>query len=100
MGHSLCRLCTSPSCNLHFVLPFSPTSVFASRPPSALVSSSCPISGGLICIGSVSRLVCSPIWYLLTPILQARDIVWYMEYFDLMAMFIFTVCMGFTAFLM
>jgi Ni/Fe-hydrogenase subunit HybB-like protein len=33
-------------------------------------------------------------------ILQARDIVWYMEYFNLMAMFLFTVCMGFTAFVM
>jgi Ni/Fe-hydrogenase subunit HybB-like protein len=33
-------------------------------------------------------------------ILQARDIIWYMEYFDLMAMFLFTICMGFTAFLM
>jgi Protein of unknown function (Ytp1) len=83
---------------LFFLSP--PTSVFASRPPSELVSSFCLVSGGLIFMASVSWFVSSPIWYLLTPFLQARDIIWYMEYFNLMAMFLFTVCMGFTAFLM
>jgi hypothetical protein len=83
---------------LFFLSP--PTSVFASRPPSELVSSFCLVSGGLIFMASVSWFVSSPIWYLLTRFLQARDIIWYMEYFNLMAMFLFTVCMGFTAFLM
>lgn len=83
---------------LFFLSP--PTSVFASRPPSELVSSFCLVSGGLIFMASVSWFVSSPIWYLLTPFLQARDIIWYMEYFNLMAMFLFTICMGFTAFLM
>ena len=83
---------------LSFLSP--PTSVFASRPPSELVSSFCLVSGGLIFMASVSWLVSSPIWYSANSILQARDIIWYMEYFDLMAGFTFTVCMGFTAFVM
>ena len=59
-----------------------PTSIFASRPPSELVSAFCLISGGLIFMAS------------------AKDPVYYMEKNDLNAMFVFTVCMGFTAFLM
>jgi Protein of unknown function (Ytp1) len=38
---------------LFFISP--PTSVFASRPPSELVSSFCLVSGGLIFMASVSR---------------------------------------------
>ena len=65
---------------LFFISP--PTSVFASRPPSELVSAFCLIAGGLIFMAS------------------AKDPVYYMEKNDLNAMFVFTVCMGFTAFLM
>jgi Protein of unknown function (Ytp1) len=59
-----------------------PTSLFPSRPPSELISAFCLISGGLIFMAST------------------KDIIHIMEEHDLMAMFIFTVCMGFTAFLM
>jgi len=59
-----------------------PTSIFPSRPPTELVSSFCLISGGLIFMAS------------------ARDIIVMMEINGIMGMFIFTVMMGFTAFLM
>jgi Protein of unknown function (Ytp1) len=65
---------------LFFISP--PTSLFPSRPPSELVSAFCLISGGLIFMAST------------------KDVIRIMEDHDLMAMFIFTVCMGFTAFLM
>ena len=56
---------------LSFLSP--PTSVFASRPPSELVSSFCLVSGGLIFMASVRWLVSSPIWYyLLTPFCRRR----------------------------
>ncbi|KAL8991318.1 MAG: hypothetical protein Q9177_000248 [Variospora cf. flavescens] len=59
-----------------------PSSYLPSRPPSEIVSSFCLISGGLIFIAS------------------NKDTVAAMERYDLNAMFIFTVTMGFTAFLM
>jgi hypothetical protein len=59
-----------------------PTSIFPSRPPTELVSSFCLISGGLIFMAST------------------KDIIYIMEVNNLMAMFTFTVMMGFTAFLM
>lgn len=59
-----------------------PTSVYASRPPTELLAAFSLISGGLIFMGST------------------KDIVRCVEERDLMAMFIFTVMMGFTAFLM
>ena len=63
-----------------FISP--PTSLYPSRPPSELVSAFCLISGGLIFMAST------------------KDIVFCMEERGLMAMFIFTVMMGFTAFIM
>ena len=65
---------------LFFISP--PTSVFPSRPPSELIAAFCLISGGLIFMAST------------------KDIVHIMEEQKLVAMFVFTVCMGFTAFLM
>lgn len=59
-----------------------PTSLYPSRPPTELVSSFCLISGGLIFMAS------------------NKDIVFCMEQRGLMAMFIFTVMMGFTALVM
>ncbi|KAI9790837.1 MAG: hypothetical protein M1833_001750 [Piccolia ochrophora] len=59
-----------------------PTSLLPSRPPSELVSSFCLISGGIIFMAS------------------NRNTVNAMEYYDLDAMFVFTVTMGVTAFLM
>ncbi|KAL9013522.1 MAG: hypothetical protein Q9173_001781 [Seirophora scorigena] len=59
-----------------------PSSYLPSRPPSEIISSFCLISGGLIFIAS------------------NRDTVAAMERYNLNAMFIFTVTMGFTAFLM
>ncbi len=59
-----------------------PTSVYPSRPPTELVAAFCLISGGLIFMAST------------------KDIIHYMEINNMMAMFIFTVTMGFTAFLM
>jgi len=63
-----------------FISP--PTSVFASRPPSELISSFCLIAGGLLFMAST------------------KDIIHIMEVNKLNAMFLFTVTMGFTAFLM
>lgn len=65
---------------LFFLSP--PTSVFPSRPPSELVAAFCLISGGLIFMAS------------------NKDVIHIMEDHNLMPMFIFTVCMGLTAFLM
>jgi hypothetical protein len=59
-----------------------PTSLVASRPPTELISSFCLISGGLLFMAST------------------KDIVHMIEDNDLNAMFLFTVTMGFTAFLM
>jgi len=59
-----------------------PTSVFASRPPSELISSFCLIAGGLLFMAST------------------KDIIHIMEVNKLNAMFLFTVTMGFTVFLM
>jgi hypothetical protein len=59
-----------------------PTSVFASRPPSELVTSFCLIGGGLLFMAST------------------KDIIHLMEDNNLDAMFLFTVMMGFTAFFM
>ena len=59
-----------------------PSSYLPSRPPSELVVAFCLISGGLIFMSSNS------------------DFVTGMEMYDLDAMFLFTVIMGFTAFLM
>jgi hypothetical protein len=59
-----------------------PTSLYPSRPPTELVASFCLISGGLIFMAST------------------KDIIVIMEQNNLMAMFIFTVMMGFTAFVM
>jgi Protein of unknown function (Ytp1) len=77
VGFSLARAVTYI---LFFISP--PTSLYPSRPPSELVSAFCLISGGLIFMAST------------------RDVIRIMEDRGLMAMFIFTVCMGFTAFLM
>ena len=59
-----------------------PTSLLPSRPPSEIVVSFCLISGGLIFMAS------------------SKDTVKGIETNDLNAMFIFTVMMGLTAFLM
>jgi cytochrome b561 len=59
-----------------------PSSVYPSRPPTELISAFCLISGGLVFMAST------------------KDIIHYMEGADLMAMFVFTVVMGFTAFIM
>ncbi|KAI9788635.1 MAG: hypothetical protein M1816_006781 [Peltula sp. TS41687] len=59
-----------------------PSSLFPSRPPSELVSSFCLISGGLIFMAS------------------NKDTVAVMEAYALDAMFVFTVTMGLTAFIM
>ena len=59
-----------------------PISLVASRPPTELISSFCLISGGLLFMAST------------------KDIVHMIEDNDLNAMFLFTVTMGFTAFLM
>ncbi|MCJ1481066.1 hypothetical protein MMC06_001222 [Schaereria dolodes] len=59
-----------------------PTSVLPSRPPSELIVAFCLISGGLIFMAS------------------NKDMVDGMEFYKLNAMFVFTVVMGLTAFLM
>ena len=59
-----------------------PTSYLPSRPPSELITSFCLISGGIVFMAS------------------NKDTVKAMENYDLDAMFIFTVTMGFTAFMM
>ncbi|EEH09168.1 integral membrane protein [Histoplasma capsulatum G186AR] len=59
-----------------------PTSLLPYRPPSELIASFCLISGGLIFM------------------LSTRNIVDAMDHYDLNAMFVFTVAMGFTSFVM
>ena len=59
-----------------------PTSIYPSRPPSEVLAAFCLISGGLIFMAST------------------RDVIIWMEERNLMAMFVFTVVMGFTCFLM
>lgn len=59
-----------------------PTSVYPSRPPTELLTAFCLISGGMVFMSS------------------AKDIMWWADHYGLMAMFLFTVTMGFTAFLM
>ncbi|KKZ66180.1 hypothetical protein EMCG_08066 [[Emmonsia] crescens] len=59
-----------------------PTSLLPYRPPSELITSFCLISGGLIFM------------------LSTRNIVDAMKHYDLNAMFVFTVAMGFTSFVM
>ena len=77
VGFSLARAVTYI---ISYIAP--PTSIYPSRPPSELVSAFCLISGGIIFMAST------------------KDIIHYMEVKNLMAMFVFTVTMGFTAFLM
>jgi len=59
-----------------------PSSYFPSRPPSELVSAFCLISGGLIFM------------------LSARDIVNVIIYYELDAMFVFNIAVGFTCVIM
>ncbi|KAL2828964.1 hypothetical protein BDW59DRAFT_142599 [Aspergillus cavernicola] len=59
-----------------------PTSYLPSRPPTEVVAAFCLISGGLIFM------------------LSARNVIMSIEYYELDAMFTFTVGMGFTAFIM
>lgn len=59
-----------------------PASIFPARPPSEIIAAFCLISGGLIFMAST------------------KDVIHIMEDHNLMAIFIFTVCMGLTAFLM
>ncbi|KIW15069.1 hypothetical protein PV08_07856 [Exophiala spinifera] len=76
-GFSVARLVTYV---IMYISP--PTSVYPSRPPTELISAFCLISGGLVFMFST------------------KDIVDAIESADLMAMFVFTVVMGFTAFIM
>ena len=59
-----------------------PTSYLPSRPPTEIVTSFCLISGGIIFMAS------------------NKDTIAALEHYELEAMFVFTVTMGFTAFLM
>ncbi|KAL4805185.1 hypothetical protein BDV18DRAFT_142045 [Aspergillus unguis] len=59
-----------------------PTSYLPSRPPTEIIAAFCLISGGILFI------------------LSTRDVVNSIEYHDLDAMFMFTVAMGLTAFIM
>ncbi|KAK2744044.1 hypothetical protein FQN57_004497 [Myotisia sp. PD_48] len=77
VGFSLAR---SVTYTLLYIRP--PSSVLPSRPPSELVASFCLISGGFIFM------------------LSTKDIVNAMEYYNLNAMFVFTIGMGVTALLM
>ncbi|KAI1608511.1 hypothetical protein EDD36DRAFT_101565 [Exophiala viscosa] len=76
-GFSIMRLLTY---TILYISP--PASIYPSRPPTELVSSFCLISGGIVFMAST------------------KDIVAWMESEDLMAMFVFTVTSGFTAFMM
>ncbi|KAF7713651.1 Uncharacterized protein PECH_001124 [Penicillium ucsense] len=77
MGFSLARGMTYV---LLFLRP--PTSYLPARPPTEIVASFCLMSGGLIFM------------------LSTRNVIEAMEYYDVDAMFTFTVGMGFTAFIM
>ncbi|KAI2820867.1 hypothetical protein CBS63078_5003 [Aspergillus niger] len=59
-----------------------PTSYLPSRPPTEIVAAFCLISGGLVFM------------------LSTRSVIQTLEYYDLDAMFVFTVTMGLTAFIM
>ena len=59
-----------------------PTSLLPSRPPTEFITSFCLISGGLLFMAS------------------NKDTVAAMEAYDLNAMFVFTIVMGWTAFMM
>ncbi|KAL5355182.1 hypothetical protein BJX96DRAFT_3256 [Aspergillus floccosus] len=59
-----------------------PTSYLPSRPPTEIIAAFCLISGGLVFM------------------LSTRNVVEAIEYYNLDAMFTFTVSMGFTAFIM
>ncbi|KAI1619742.1 hypothetical protein EDD37DRAFT_570458 [Exophiala viscosa] len=76
-GFSVARLITYV---VMYISP--PSSIYPSRPPTELVSAFCLISGGIVFMAST------------------KDIIHYMEGANLMAMFVFTVTMGFTAFIM
>lgn len=77
MGFSLARAVTYI---ITYISP--PTSNFPSRPPSELVAAFCLMSGGIVFMASV------------------KDITYIMEVKNIMAMFVFTVTMGLTSFLM
>ncbi|KAI2795160.1 hypothetical protein POX_a01765 [Penicillium oxalicum] len=77
MGFSLARGMTYV---LLFLRP--PTSYLPARPPTEIVASFCLMSGGLIFM------------------LSTRNVIEAMEYYEVDAMFTFTVGMGFTAFIM
>ncbi|EEP80578.1 conserved hypothetical protein [Uncinocarpus reesii 1704] len=77
VGFSLARAVTYVMLYLH-----PPSSLLPSRPPSELVASFCLISGGLIFM------------------LSTKDVIDAMVHYDLNAMFVFTLGMGFTAFVM
>jgi hypothetical protein len=76
-GFSVMRMLTY---TMMYISP--PTSSYPSRPPTELVSSFCLMSGGIVFMAST------------------KDIVLWMEAEKLMAMFLFTVTSGFTAFIM
>lgn len=76
-GFALCRILTYITMYLS-----PPRSRYPSRPPTELAASFCLISGGLIFMAST------------------KDVVYFVEQANLMAMFIFTVTMGLTAFIM
>ncbi|KAK5086799.1 hypothetical protein LTS08_007212 [Lithohypha guttulata] len=76
-GFAVCRALTYV---LTYLSP--PKSIYPSRPPTELATSFCLLSGGLIFM------------------LSTHDIVHYMDVYNLMPMFTFTVVMGFTAFVM
>ncbi|PWY88444.1 integral membrane protein [Aspergillus heteromorphus CBS 117.55] len=59
-----------------------PTSYLPSRPPTEIVAAFCLMSGGLVFM------------------LSTRSVIQVLEYYDLDAMFVFTVTMGLTAFIM
>jgi len=73
-------LCRAFTYLLNYLAP--PKAIYPSRPPTELAASFCLISGGLIFM------------------LSTKDIIYYMEVYNLMPMFVFTVAMGFSAFLM
>lgn len=82
-----------------------PTSLFPSRPPSEIIASFCLISGGLIFMLSVSPALTlqkdvSGFRNFPLTLDQTKDVIAAMEYYDLNAMFTFTIGMGFTAFVM
>ena len=76
-GFAMCRGLTYL---LNYLSP--PKTVYPSRPPTELAASFCLISGGLVFM------------------MSTRDVIHYMEVYNLMAMFTLTVTVGFTAFLM